>query len=130
MVRRCCSPAAAAVDVHKIGTPCGCSPRLLGVPCPIVAPCLLRPDATRDHAEGEQCHTDVNKLVGGGEILAAMPPQSPHCQEEGTTEDTVGEYIHRDVGHKPCTLQCRHQTLVVYLGIEDIDADEHCRHYQ
>ena len=70
MARRCLHPAAAAVDIHEIGTPCGCSPRLLGVPSPIAAPCLLSPDATRDHAEGEQRHTDVNKLVGGGEILA------------------------------------------------------------
>ena len=130
MARRCLHPAAAAVDIHEICTPCGCSPCLLGVPSPIAAPCLLCPDATRDHAEGEQRHTDVNKLVGGGEILAAMPPQPPLSLEEGATEDTVGEYIYRDVGHKPCTLQRRHQTLVVYLGIEDIYADEHCRHYQ
>ena len=117
------------MDIHKIGTPCGCSPRLLGIPSPIAAPCLFCPDATRDHAEGEQRHTDVNKLVGGTEILAAMPPQSPHSQEEGTTKDAVGEYIHCDVGHKPCTLQRRHQTLVVYLGIEDIDADEQFAKY-
>ena len=56
--------AETTMDIHKIGTPCGCRPCLLGIPSPIASPCLFCPYTPRDHTEREECHTYIHQYIG------------------------------------------------------------------
>lgn len=63
----CCTTIAVGADAHmdisQIGKPRGCSPCLLRVPCPIVAPSFLSPERSEENTYGHECPTDLDEVV-------------------------------------------------------------------
>ena len=96
--------AKPVMDIADIYRPCGSRPRLLRVPCPEVAPSLLRPDASRKHAEGEEGGAYAGEAVAGGQIAFRPKAQSGYGKQEGAAEDAVGKHVDCDVGDEPCAL--------------------------
>src|SRR5574344_1683061 len=51
------------MDISQISKPCDGSPRLLGIPSPIMPPSLLSPNSPHDHAKREESKTHKHHVV-------------------------------------------------------------------
>ena len=51
------------MHIDEIGEPGDSGPCLLRIPRPVVTPCLLGPEGTKEHADGHKGEADVNKIV-------------------------------------------------------------------
>mmetsp|Transcript_102631 Transcript_102631/g.288703 ORF Transcript_102631/g.288703 Transcript_102631/m.288703 type:complete len:577 (-) Transcript_102631:4-1734(-) len=54
----------AGVEVVGVDEPADQSPSLLGVPAPVIAPSLVRPDSARDDADGKKAEAEEDRAVG------------------------------------------------------------------
>ena len=52
------------VHIDKIGQPGDGRPRLLGIPRPVVPPCLLGPESTEEHANGKEGEAYIDEIIG------------------------------------------------------------------
>ena len=116
------------MDINKEGKPGDACPGLLGVPCPIVAPSLLGPKSTEEHADGHERKTHVNEIVehvpdilvvAFGRDKKQIESHGQCCAKEG-----VAEHIDNDMGCEPRALQGGHQRGIVDLWFKEIDTNE------
>ena len=49
--------------IYQISEPGDGSPRLLRIPRPVMSPCLLGPEGTKEHANGHKGEADINEIV-------------------------------------------------------------------
>ena len=52
------------VHIDKIGQPGDGRPRFLGVPRPVVPPCLLGPESTEEHANSKEGEAYIDEIIG------------------------------------------------------------------
>ena len=121
----------AVVYIYKVREPGDRRPRLLGIPSPVVAPGLLRPEGTEEHADSHKGQPHVDEIVRDLHLLSSrrllLEEQQIDRHHRRGTQHGIGKHIHDDVRRKPRTLQCRHQRLGVDLGLEEVHTDEHQR---
>ena len=67
--------------IDEIGYPGDGSPRLLGVPRPVVAPGFLGPKGSEKHADGEEGKADIHEIVN------PLPPGD----DDSTTLSSCGK---------------------------------------
>ena len=53
----------AIVDIDEIGKPGDGRPRFFRIPRPVVPPCLLGPESTEEHANGEEGEAYIDEVV-------------------------------------------------------------------
>ena len=54
----------AIVDVDQVSELGDGCPRLFGIPRPVMAPCLLGPQGTKEHADGHKGQSYADEIVG------------------------------------------------------------------
>lgn len=114
------SSAPPHMDRQQIQRPRCRRPRLLCVPTPIGSPRLLCPKCSCEHSDRKEGHTAIHQSIDGLGQIAVLAEQPIDRHQRRTPQQRVREHIDRHVGYEPPTLQCRHQRLVVNLGLEDI----------
>ena len=53
----------SVMHIDEIGEPGDGGPRLLRIPRPVMSPCLLGPQCTKEHADGNQRYADEDEVV-------------------------------------------------------------------
>ena len=59
------------MHIDQIGEPGDGGPRLLGVPRPVVTPCLFSPEGTEEHADGHKGETYIHQIIGNVEFFVS-----------------------------------------------------------
>ena len=111
------------MDKDEVAEPSSSSPRLLRVPRPISAPSLFCPQGSEEHPDGKEREADARQLVDGNQLVL-LTAKLPEGKKRSSTSDSVCKHVYDDMRHEPRALQGRHHHLVVYLRLQEVDADE------
>ena len=115
---------------NEVQSPCGSSPRLLGIPAPIRPPSILGPQGTRKHSRREESQSGIQEPLYRPIHVGTSPHQRNNGEQRGTSQQRIGKHVDGYVRHKPHTLQGRHQRLVMNLRPGYIDDDEYARKHR
>ncbi len=117
------------MDICQIGKPGSRRPSLFRVPCPIVSPSSFCPDGTGQHTQRHESKPYISQVIAQSHLMPFNPlllePQQVDSHHRSGTQHGVGKHINNDMRSEPRALQGGHQSLIVYFGLEYIDADKH-----
>ena len=94
------------MDVDEVGEPGDGGPGFLGIPRPIVAPSLFRPESAKHHAEGHENQSDVDEgrcMMDDGRGKKSLD-KSIDGYDGSDTHQRVAHDIDQDVGKEPRAL--------------------------
>ena len=117
------------MDIQQVAHPSQGSPGLLRVPVPVMSPGILRPEGSGHHSQGEESQTYIYQSIHTCKYFLiphfpTLAEQDSKREQEGATENRVGEHIHCHVRYEPRALERGHQGCIVDFRFQAVDGDE------